>query len=215
VIASRSGRRRGGGGNGNGGNGGNGGGSQDTNPNKLSGSEIRALAAPLAHVMSWPDLPKFLSVVAFTESGGNPKVASCANNKACGLYGIRYKTSRLAELGIPAEALHDAKWATFADAWLSWRLGHMGYHFAGQVVDWLAIRRGMAFPHLVADVNETAPVKGYKDGERSGDVRRRMLKGIHHEGLDDNFMYEPAYQGGAFFPGVDAMLAAMNLARVA
>jgi hypothetical protein len=213
VIASRRRPRRGSSG-GNGGNG-DGGGSTDNNVHRLSGSEIRELAAPLAHVMSWPDLPKFLSVVAFTESGGNPKVASCANNKACGLYGLRYKTSRLAELGQPPEALHDARWATFADAWLSWRLGHMGYHFPGQVVDWLAIRRGMAFPKLVADVDEKAPIKGYAPGERSADVRRRMLKGLAHEGIDDEFMYEPAYQGGAFFPGVDAMLAAMNLARTA
>lgn len=191
------------------------GGDKPPKPGKLNAAMIRELAAPLAHVMSWPDLPDFLAVVAFTESGYNPKVASCANNKACGLYGLRYQTSRLAELGQPPEALHDPKWATLADAWLSWRLGHMAYHFPGQVVDWLAIRRGMAFPKLVADVNETFPVKGYADGERSADVRKRMLKGIHHVGLDDEFMYQPAYTGGAHFPGIDAMLAAMNLARTA
>jgi hypothetical protein len=213
AIASRrrTTRRTTGGGGGGGGGGGRGGGGEG----RLSANEIRELAAPLAHVMSWPDLPDFLAVVAYTESGYNPKVASCANNKACGLYGLRYKTSRLAELGQPPEMLHDARWATFADAWLSWRLGHMGYHFPGQVVDWLAIRRGMAFPKLVADVDEKMPVKGYAPGERSADVRERMEKGVAHAGLPDSFMYEPAYQGGAFFPGVDAMLAAMNLVRVA
>lgn len=163
---------------------------------------IRALARPLSELMGMPESPDFLAAKAYTESRYKPGAGDCADNAACGLYGMRGNTAQ-----IPASLLSDPRWSTMAAHDLIWRLGHKTYHFPGQVVTWGALARGWALPELVADVDWSEP--------RSQDVLERFEEALDHVGLPHSFIDHPAYPPGARHPGKPSLERALGLQRIA
>ena len=164
---------------------------------------ILYLGGLIEDATGWINLPEFLLAVAWTESRGNPFAChgECKPNSARGLYQGRPKSFLVGDLeGYPSDLLFDIHWATALATWYIWRLRNWG--FSGQTIDWLAVRRGFAYPRLVSDVNETAEVSGFDPGERSKDTRRRFENALAAVGLPDEFMYERAYPPGLGWPGI-------------
>ena len=170
---------------------------------------LRELAMPLEYELGWWGLGDFLAAAAWTESHGNPKAGSSGmNNKARGLLGgrpnsmFRGKYKHFAQSN--PNLLKDPRWAIATTA--AYLDSLRDYAFPGQTIDWLALRRGMAFPRLVSDVNEEAKVKGYPPGRRSADTRNRFQTGIEKAGLQDEFMYEAAFPPGYQWLGLGRAL---------
>jgi hypothetical protein len=175
---------------------------------------IRALAAPLADQLGWPDLPDLLVAIAYTESRGNPKAQrSSSSNAARGWFQMRPKSARLAEAGLGVEALKSEPEQVALVTWYLHRL--RPYAKSGQVIDLLALRRGMAYPFLVADVNETMSTPDAGPGVRSRDARKRFAQGIAKAGRDASFMLHPAFPPGYEWPGIDAALQTVTAAAYA
>ena len=102
------------------------------------------------------------------------------------------------------DALYDEPLAVALAAWYAKRL--RPYALSGQVVDWLALRRGWRFPSSVSDVNE--------DKSHSPKTRERFSQGVSKAGLPQSLMYEPAFPPGWAWPNIDAVLSAVGRARV-
>lgn len=170
-------------------------------PQNPSAAWVRALATPAAQVMGMPGLEDFLMLKSYTESRYNPNAGSCANNKACGLYGGREESFQVA-----GELLHDPRWSTLGASDYAWRVGHK-YAMPGQVVTWGAIARGWAFPKLVADVDWSDP--------RSQDVLDRWNETLDVHGVSHSFTDRAAFPPGARHPGRAAIGAALGLGGVA
>jgi hypothetical protein len=180
---------------------------------------IRQIAYPIEDRTGWVGLGDFLVACAATESGGNMTACAgvrgatldtpCPGNTARGWFQLRPKSALAYEYEYLVDSDPDilrreaAAQVAFA-AWYAYRLRN--YAKSGQLVDWLAIRRGWALPRLVSDVDEVAEVKGYAPGERSGDVRERFERGVAMAGLDDSFMYARAYPPGFVWPGIANVL---------
>lgn len=172
---------------------------------------IREIAAPLAaYTGQGRDLVDFLVTTAFTESRGNSRVGTDVdNNAARGWFGLRpatalaYELEPLLERG-RVDLLKNERWAVALATWLVWRLRKYGD--PKQVVDWLAIRRGFAFPRLVADDAEVAEVPGYAPGERSRDVRERMELGAGKAGRGNDLLFGAAFPPGTREPDVRKLL---------
>lgn len=178
---------------------------------------IRALARRVIEVTGWHGFDDYLVAVSWTESRGDPQAgSSAADNAARGWFGIRPRSGLAYQLEELAESspnlLKEERWAVALAAWYGSRL--RGYAFSGQTIDWLALRRGWALPRLVADVDEVAEVKNYLPGERSADVRRRFTTAVAKVGLDESFMYEPAFPAGFHWPGLEVVLRAVGLSPV-
>ena len=169
---------------------------------------IRVYAGRIEDAYGWTGFPDFLVAVARTESGGNPRAIakSGGSNAARGWFGLR--PNNFANL-VSADELFDERTSVGLAAIYAYRLHDNGY--PGQVLDWLAVRRGWALPRLVSDVDETAPVSGYADGERSGDVRERMALALSRVGLPESFMFERAFPPGFAWPGDESTV--LGLAR--
>ena len=170
---------------------------------------LRQLAMPLEYELGWWGLGDFLAAAAWTESHGNPKAGpSTFDNKARGLLGGRPKSMFRGKYAPLARTnpnlLKNPRWAIATNA--AYLNSLRDYAFPGQAIDWLALRRGMALPRLVSDVNEEAKVKGYAPGERSEDVRERFQKGIEKAALRDSFAYEEAFPPGYQWLGLERAL---------
>lgn len=189
------------------------------NPDYPSNWDARAdliweLALNVVDVTGWNELPEFLLANAYTESRGNPMAcaAPCGKNSARGLLQLRPTSGFAGDLAYLADEepdlLFDPRWNVALAAWYLYRLRNYGYQ--GQDIDWLALRRGEALPRLVSDVEEEAKVDGYSDGERSADVRERLESAMYAVGLDESFMYRPAFPSGFSWPGIDVVLDAVG-----
>ena len=162
---------------------------------------IRQLAAPIERMANWPGLGNYLAAISYTESRGNPRAGSDAqNNAARGWFGIRPKSGKLDKLGLGVEALKDERTAVALAAWYAERC--QKYAYDGQVMDWLSVRRCWGFPKDVPKVNHP----GYSN---------QLSVGLSKVGLPSNFMYRPAFPPGFRWPGIDAVLAAVGRPRVA
>jgi soluble lytic murein transglycosylase-like protein len=173
------------------------------------------LAWDISDVTGWGDgLPLFMLATAYTESRGNPMAcaAPCGSNSARGLFQVRPKSGFYGDLAYLAtddpNLLFDPAWNAAMAAWYLYRLRK--YAYDGQEVDWLALRRGMALPRLVADDDEQASVKGYADGERSADTRERLESALYAVNIEESFMYEPAFPDTFSWPGIDVVLDAVD-----
>lgn len=156
-------------------------------------TKIRATATPLEALAQWPNLGNFLAAVSYTESRGNPNAgASDYSNDARGRFGLRPLSAKTVEYGyidpnilkkppidVVLAADHAARLEKYADP--------------GQLIDWLAVRRGWARPDLVDDVNE--------NDDRSREVRERFETALAAVGLPDSFKYVPAFPSGYNWPG--------------
>jgi hypothetical protein len=147
----------------------------------------------VAERTNWVGLPTYLLAVAKTESNGVATACAgdCEVNAARGWYGLRPTSALVGELGKGADILYNEKWSTGLAAWYAARLSDNGG--PGQVLNWLALRRGWALPSLVSDVTEAEP--------RSVDVRLRFEKSLDSLGISRSFMYERAFPPGWSWPG--------------
>lgn len=161
---------------------------------------VEVYAQPIEQLVGWPGFSDYLRAVAWTESRGDPRACAgaCGPNAARGPYGLRPDSARVSEFGGPS-LLYSWPWSTGLAAWYAARLRY--YAYSGQVIDWLALRRGWALPSLVADVNETATVTGYAPGERSRDVRERFTQALDAVGIPRAFMYQRAFPSSYRWPG--------------
>lgn len=165
---------------------------------------IRQIAAPIEALAHWPGLGDFLVANAWTESRGSSRASNPSG--AIGWFQGFPSTLRADDLGITrSQILSDERLQVALQAWFIYRL--RPYARSGQVIDWAAIRRGEAYPSLVADVN--------LDQQRSRDNQRRFEDGIYKAGLPVNFLHYPAFPPGFTWPGIDAVLAAVGRGRAA
>lgn len=173
---------------------------------------IREIAAQVEEATGWWGLGDFLVAVAWTESRGNSNACNvsetgyCAQNSARGWFQGRPKSFLVRELEYlqkeNPDIILDERWSVALAAWYAYRL--RGFKYSGQVIDWLALRRGWAYPSRVSDVDE--------DYERSMETRERFEDGVYKAGLDDNWMYERAFPSGFHWPGIEAVLEAVGAA---
>ncbi len=165
---------------------------------------IRALAQEVIDVTGWYGLDDFLVAVAWRESRGNSRACpddDCSGNRARGWFQGRPNSFLVGEYkGANPDLLFDEKWAVALAAWYAWRIRRRAYE--GQEIDWLALRRGWRLPKLVSDVDE--------EEEDSPYVRGHFEDALIAVGLDDTFMYEPAFPKGMDWPGIDVVLKAVG-----
>lgn len=165
---------------------------------------IREIAQPIADHLGWPDLPDFLVAIAWTESRGNPRAGSDSGNKARGWFGLRPVSARVEDVGLSPSSLKDERAAVALITWYLERLEKYGA--PGQLIDLLALRRGMAYPVLVADVDETRAIGKWGPGERSRMTRNNFEAGIAAAGLPESFMVNSAFPSGYQWPGINTVL---------
>lgn len=167
------------------------------NPN--APNEIRAIAAPLEQLAHWPNLGNYLAAISYIESRGNNEAGSSENNnKARGWFGGRPESMNTAEYGfVSPNILKDKIASVVLAADYAKRLRPYGDE--GQVLDWLAIRRGWAKPSLVNDVNDP----GFSE---------QLATGLEKVGLPREFMFLPAFPDDFEWPGFDAAYAALKVA---
>lgn len=151
---------------------------------------IRALAERLG----WPGLGDFLVAVAYWESRGNSIAGSSAGNAARGWFGMRPQTARVDDLSLEPDALKVEPVAVALAGWLVDRL--RPYAAPGQVVDWLAIRRGWYLPSLVDDVAEQHAA--------SRKVREAFEEALAKVGLEASFMHQEV--DFSSWPGIAAAM---------
>jgi hypothetical protein len=161
-------------------------------------AEIRSLALTLENNAHWPNLGNFLAATAWTESRGNEQAGSSANNNdARGWFGLRPASAMTQSYGFAdPNILKRGEYAVVFAADYIDRLRK--YKSAYQTIDWLAIRRGFAYPDLVDDV--------YENDDRSRDVHARFSEGVKNVGLPSYFMTMPAFPTGYSWPGFAATL---------
>lgn len=152
---------------------------------------IREIATPLAKKLNMPGLPEFLIATAWIESRGNPYAGSDAGNDARGWFGMRPKSARVSDIGLSPDALKDEELAVALAAWYIERL--RPYAASGQEIDWIALRRGWAYPHLVDDVNNP----GYK---------AQFDKGLAAASQPTSFMNKRAFLKDYSWPGIEQVL---------
>lgn len=156
---------------------------------------IRIIAAPIEAAMNWPGLGTYLAAISWVESRGNAFAGSDSGNLARGWFGIRPKSARVEELGLPASALKDERDSVALAAWYAYRC--LKYADPGQTVDWLAIRRCWGYPSKTDDVGSDMGFGHLSDG-------------LDKIGVPQEFMYAPAFPPGFQWLGVDV---ALQLAR--
>lgn len=152
---------------------------------------IRQLAANLEQAAGWPGLGDYLAGIAWIESRGNAHAGSDVGNAARGWFGVRPQSAKVGELGLSPSALKDEADAVALAAWYAHRLRK--YAAPGQQIDWLAVRRGWAYPGKVDDVHDP----GY---------REQLAKGLAAAGVPADFMLRPAFPEGYEWPGIEAAL---------
>jgi hypothetical protein len=166
-------------------------------------AEIWRLGSILADELGWPGLPQFMLAQAWAESrykrtARNPEASW---NAARGVFQIR-PTGAMLGTGDPIEQnpdlLYDIATSVALDAWYLHRL-----HKWAQTdqIDWLAERRGTAYPRLVKDFAETH--------QRSIDVRRRLEKALRAVGLPKWFMHNRAFPHT--WPGIDRVFELLDV----
>lgn len=161
-------------------------------------ARIRQLVSRITRVHPWPGLADYLVAVAWTESRGDPNAQHDASyNSARGWFQIRPQTAGHPAILQNPDLLKNEAWAVAAAADLAERLGRK-YAAPGQEPDWVAIRRGWAYPRLVADVHETNP--------RSVDVRRRVERAHDAAGIPRAAMYSRVFPPNFRWPGFEVAL---------
>lgn len=165
-------------------------------------ARIRFYADRVERAANWPGLGDFLTAVAWTESRGRSDVCNrrdgCRGNAARGWFQMRPDSARVAELGLGPDALFDEPTAVALAAWYAHRLRK--YAATGQRLDWLALRRGWAYPSIVSDELESNP--------RSSVVRENFLQALPKSGLPASFADTPAFGPSYSWPGIQTVLAA-------
>jgi hypothetical protein len=167
-------------------------------------ARIRHHAEKIERLTNWPGLGDFLTAVAWTESSGRSDACNrregCWSNAARGWFQLRPESARVGDLGLSPDALFDEPTSVALAAWYAHRL--RDYAARGQTIDWLALRRGWAYPSSVADVHEAR--------DRSRVTRERFEEGIRAAGLNPGFATMPAFSNQYDWPGIDAVLAAVQ-----
>lgn len=158
-------------------------------------AQIRAVARPLERLMNLRGLGDFLAGVAWIESRGNPRAGSDVGNRARGMYGMRPKSARVADIGLPPSALKDLRSATGLAAWYIHRC--IPWADEDQEIDWLALRRCWGYPKDVDDVDHP----GYRD---------QFARGLSCAGVDPNFMFKKAIRWNYHWPGIEEIMAAVG-----
>lgn len=162
---------------------------------------IRAYAERVEQIADWPGLSTYLVAVAYIESRGNSSAGGDDGNVARGWFGIRPVSSRAADLGLnPALALKDEAQSVALAAWYAHRMRAEAN--PGQRMDWLAVRRGWGRPKDVRDTDNP----GYW---------QNLAMGLKAAGVPANFMLEPAFSSSYRWPGIEAVLQAVEGGRVA
>lgn len=153
---------------------------------------IRAIARPIEQAANWPGLGDYLAGIAYTESRGNAQAGKDSGNAARGWFGIRPVSGRVGDLGLSGDALKNERYAVALAAWYAHRL--RPYASSGQSIDWLAIRRGWAYPHLVDNVDHPGFLS-------------QLQRGLSNAGSDPSLAHRRAFPPGYQWPGIDTVLA--------
>ena len=156
----------------------------------------------------WPGLAEFLIAVAYWESshhdGTPPNPAacrgSCGPTSERGLYQMRPKTADWAPVDSDPSLLFDPRRATALAAWGIWRLGTR-WGEQGQLVDFLAVRRGWKYPRLVKDADESDP--------DSAGIRKRFATALEATDLPQSLMGQRAIPSSVHWPGIDVVMKAV------
>ena len=148
-------------------------------------------------------LGDFLSAVAFLESRGNAQAGSDQGNAARGWFQLRPTSARLSDAGLTPAALKNERQAVALAAWYAWRL--RPYAGPGQVIDWLALRRGWWYPYLVADTDQSQTKKITED----------FATALPFVCVEPSFMVRAAFTEGVSFPGIGTLLALTQGASIA
>lgn len=170
---------------------------------RLDAATVRAIATPVANRIHQPGLPTMLAAVGYTESRYETSVIN--DEGMMGIFQLAPSSMRLADVHASKNVLLDPRWSTALLAWYYKRL--QPYAAPGQRIDWLALRRGSAYPDLVSDVNETHA--------RSREVRQRLEQALDKTGTPRSFMYQDAFPDGYQWPGIEPVLAAAGVRGVA
>jgi len=169
-------------------------------------TDIRVIAAPVETLTTWPNLGNFLAAVSYTESRGNHNAGSSAdNNDARGWFGLRPSSAKTVAYGFADPNILKSKKHAVAFA-ADYAVRLRNHASPGQVVDWLAIRRGWALPELVADTDESE--------KRSREVHQRFETALTSAGLPASFMHFPAFSPNFAWSGFASALAAVQGAAV-
>jgi len=162
--------------------------------------QIWDLASMLADELNWPGLPHFMIAQAWAESRFKPTAMNPEGgpNAARGVFQIRPKSAMKGNSAIVdnPNRLYDVPTSVALNASYLERLRKYG---PTSEIDWLALRRGTAFPSHVDDFSE--------EKQRSRDVRGRLEKAFRAIGLPLDFMRVKAFPKGFHWPGIDKVLA--------
>lgn len=152
---------------------------------------IREIAYQVERETGMRGLGDYLAGISYIESRGNPMAGDSKGNAARGWFGIRPESAHVSDYGLSPNHLYDERVSVILAADYAQRLRK--YAAEGQVMDWLAVRRGWGIP---AHVKATAH-PGYKD---------QLAHGLKKAGVPERFMYERAFPRGFSWPGVAYLL---------
>lgn len=167
--------------------------------------EMWTLAKKVGDAIGSPGLPGFMLAQAYTESrfklNAVNKQEGDKPNTARGIFQIRpssgFKSTYFGDWSlIDPTVLFRLPMSVALDAWYIHRLNSWAPN--KKDIDWLAIRRGTAFPKLVKDFGE--------EKQRSRDTRGRFESALSAVGLPKDFMYQKVFQTGYKWPGMKSIL---------
>lgn len=175
---------------------------------------IRSIAAPVELATGMFGLGDFLAAVSFLESRGKSTAGSDTGNAARGWFGMRPESARVGDAGLTVAALKNERQAVALAAWYAWRL--RPYALPGQVIDWLALRRGWGYPFLVSDVDEEKPTPQYDEpGRHARELRESLAAALPLVCVEPSFMYRAVFTPGVNWPGIGTILGLTQGAVVA
>lgn len=171
--------------------------------------EMWGLATRLGNAIGSPGLPGFMLAQAFGESrfklDALNKSEGPGPNTARGIFQIRpssgFKDTFFGNWkDIDPDLLYGLPLSVALDAWYIHRLKNWA---PIKEIDWLAIRRGTAYPKNTKDFSETK--------QRSRETRGRFESALKSVGLPKSFMYEKVFPSGYTWPGVKQVMSIVGV----
>lgn len=156
---------------------------------------IEGYARQVERLTGWSGLTEFLMAVAWYESRGDSSAINNPQdpNSAAGWFQLRPQSAMADRGDVLDEGTSVALAADYAQRLRKW---------SSTEPDWLALRRGWAYPRLVDDTGEA--------DARSKKVRENFVKALDAVGVPRSFMYRNAFPSGFSWPGREELLSQMG-----